>query len=265
MSDDPIVDLHVFRNRTYSTGVFLMTVLGFVLYGSLVLLPIMLQTLLGYPSLEAGIAMAPRGIGSFIGMPVMGLLIGRFDPRRMVAVGLLVGGATLLWLGALDLNAGYWDFFWPQFVQGLGLSMLFVPLTTISMDSIPRERMGNATSLFNLMRNIGGSIGIAVTGTMLARQQQVHINVLGAHVDPYNPAAQTMIESLRAAFIAQGADAFTASQRAYGAVFGMVQRQAAMVTFVDIFRLLGFLFLLLIPLTLLMKRPSGKGPMGAGH
>jgi DHA2 family multidrug resistance protein len=228
-----------------------------------VLLPIMLQTLLGYPSLEAGIAMAPRGIGSFIGMPLMGLLIGRFDPRRMVAVGLAVGGVTLLWLGQLDLNAGYWDFFWPQFVQGLGMSMLFVPLTTISMDPIPRERMGNATSLFNLMRNIGGSIGIAVTGTLLARQQQVQVNVLGSHVDPYSATARQMLESMRAAFMAQGADPYTAGQRAYAAVFGIVQRQAAIVTFVDIFRLLGFIFLLIIPLTLLMKRPAGRGPVGA--
>jgi len=264
-AEDPVVDLRVFKVRTYSTGVFLMTTLGFVLYGSLVLLPILLQTLLGYPSLQAGIAMAPRGIGSFIGMPMVGLLIGRFDPRKMVAFGLLVGALTLLWLGQLNLNAGYWDFFWPQFVQGLGLSMLFVPLTTISMDPIPRERMGNATSLFNLMRNIGGSIGIAMTGTMLARQQQVHINVLGAHIDAYNPASRAMIESMTAAFMARGVDAYTASQRAYGAVFGIVQRQASMVTFVEIFRLLGFIFLLLIPLTLLMKRPSGRGGPAAAH
>ena len=124
------------------------------------------------------------------------------------------------------------------------------------MDPIPRERMGNATSLFNLMRNIGGSIGIAVTGTMLARQQQVHINVLGSHVDAYSPAAQSMLAPLRAGFMAQGADAVTAAQRAYAALFGLVQRQATMVSFVEIFQLLGFIFLLLIPLMLLMKRPS---------
>ena len=174
---EPVVDLRVFKIRSYSTGVFLMTTLGFVLYGSLVLLPIMLQTLLGYPSLQAGIAMAPRGMGSLIGMPLVGLLIGRIDPRKMVAGGLIVGAITLFWLGELNLNAGYWDIFWPQFFQGLGLSALFVPLTTISMDPIPRERMGNATSLFNLMRNLGGSIGIATTGTLLARKQQEYVNV----------------------------------------------------------------------------------------
>ncbi len=264
-TEEPVVDLRVFKIRTYSTGVFLMTTLGFVLYGSLVLLPILLQTLLGYPSLQAGIAMAPRGLGSFLGMPMIGLLIGRVDARKMVAAGLFVGGLTLLWLGQLNLSAGYWDFFWPQFVQGFALSMLFVPLTTISMDPIPRERMGNATSLFNLMRNIGGSVGIAITGTMLARQRQVYYQTLGTNVDPYNPASQAMLERLRGGFLSSGADPVTASHQALAAVAGLVHRQAAIVSFVEIFRLLGIMFLILIPLVFLMKRPAGRGGPAAAH
>ena len=260
---EPVVDLRVFKIRSYSTGVFLMTTLGFVLYGSLVLLPIMLQTLLGYPSLQAGIAMAPRGLGSLIGMPLVGLLIGRFDPRKMVGIGLIVGAGTLFWLGELNLNAGYWDIFWPQFFQGLGLSALFVPLTTISMDPIPRERMGNATSLFNLMRNLGGSIGIATTGTLLARKQQEYINIMGSHVTSYSPSAQSWLESMRQGFIASGSDPVTATQRAYAAVFGVVQRQASMVSFVHLFRMLGIIFLLLLPLVLLMRRPRGRAAVGA--
>jgi DHA2 family multidrug resistance protein len=260
---EPVVDLRVFKIRSYSTGVFLMTTLGFVLYGSLVLLPIMLQTLLGYPSLQAGIAMAPRGLGSLIGMPLVGLLIGRFDPRKMVGLGLIVGAGTLFWLGELNLSAGYWDIFWPQFFQGLGLSALFVPLTTISMDPIPRERMGNATSLFNLMRNLGGSVGIATTGTLLARKQQEYINIMGSHVTSYSPSAQSWLESMRQGFIASGSDPVTATQRAYAAVFGVVQRQASMVSFVHLFRMLGIIFLLLLPLVLLMRRPRGRAAVGA--
>src|SRR5206468_9288946 len=149
-TENPVVDLRVFKARSYAVGVFLMTVVGFVLYGSLVLLPIMLQTLLGYPSLQAGIAMSPRGIGSFFMMPITGLMTGRFDPRKLLSAGLLLGGGTLIWLSVLNLQAGYWDIFWPQLLQGVGMSLLFVPLTTISMDAIPREKMGNATSLFNL-------------------------------------------------------------------------------------------------------------------
>src|SRR5262249_33424953 len=186
-TEHPVVDLRIFKARSYAVGVFLMTIVGFVLYGSLVLLPIMLQTLLGYPPLQAGIAMAPRGMGSFVMMPITGLMTGHFDPRKLLAAGLFVGGATLLWLSLLNLQAGYWDIFWPQIIQGAGLSLLFVPLTTVAMDPIPREQMGNATSLFNLMRNIGGSIGIAATGTMLARHAQSTTALLGRTATPYDP------------------------------------------------------------------------------
>src|SRR5262245_16807793 len=212
-TDNPVVDLRVFKARSYAVGVFLMTVVGFVLYGSMVLLPIMLQTLLGYPPLQAGIAMAPRGIGSFFMMPLTGLMTGRFDPRKLLTAGLTIGGMTLLWLSQLNLQAGYWDIFWPQLSQGSGMALLFVPLTTVAMDPIPRERMGYATSLFNLMRNLGGSIGIAMTGTMLARHNQAMTSNFGANVTPYDPAAQQTLSGLRAAFMAAGADAATATSR----------------------------------------------------
>src|SRR5205085_9000760 len=122
----------------------LMTTLGFVLYGSLVVLPILLQTLLGYPSLQAGFAMAPRGMGSFIAMPLIGMLMAKIDPRKLLTCGLILGGLTLIRLSKIDLSAGYWDLFWPQFFQGISMGLLFVPLTTISMDPIPKEGMGNA-------------------------------------------------------------------------------------------------------------------------
>ncbi|MQA29975.1 MAG: DHA2 family efflux MFS transporter permease subunit [Luteitalea sp.] len=263
-TDEPIVDLRVFKARSYAVGVFLMTVVGFVLYGSMVLLPVMLQTLLGYPPLQAGIAMAPRGIGAFIMMPVVGLMTGRFDPRKLLTIGLVVGGASLLWLANLNLQAGYWDIFWPQLIQGVGMSLLFVPLTTVAMDPIPREKMGYATSLFNLMRNIGGSVGIAVTGTMLVRNQQSTTSMLGTNITAYDPASQAMLAELRAAFMAAGNDLATATDRAYAALFGLLQRQASMVSFVGLFQLLGVLFLALIPLVLIMKRPKrGGAPVGA--
>ncbi len=265
LAREPVIDLRVFTIRTYATGVFLMTTLGFVLYGSLVLLPIMLQTLLGYPSLQAGIAMAPRGMGSLIGMPVVGFIIGKVDARKLVALGLTVGAGTLLWLGQLNLNAGYWDVFFPQFVQGIGLSLIFVPLTTISMDPIPRERMGNATSLFNLMRNLGGSVGIAVTGTLLQRKTSVHGQLLGEHVTVYSDTARQSLETMRQGFIAGGSDPVTATQQAYASLQGMILRQATMVSFVDLFRLLGVMFLLLLPLVLLMRRPKGAAGGTAAH
>jgi DHA2 family multidrug resistance protein len=263
-TDDPIVDLRVFTVRSYAVGVFLMTVVGFVLYGSLVLLPVMLQTLLGYPSLQAGIAMAPRGVGAFFMMQITGRLTARIDPRKLLTTGLVIGVVTLVWLAQLNLQAGYWDIFWPQLVQGIGMSLLFVPLTMVAMDAIPRERMGNATSLFNLMRNIGGSIGIAATGTMLARHQQANAALLASNVTMYDPTTQLRFAQLKAAFLAAGADAATATNRAYAALYGIVQRQAAMVAFVGIFELLAIMFAALVPLVLLMKRPRGA-PAPAAH
>lgn len=254
----PVIDLRVFTNRTYSVGVALVTLMGFVLYGSLVLLPILLQTLIGYPPLQAGIAMAPRGIGMLFVTPVVGVLMSRVDPRKLLGAGLLVGAATLYWFATLDLNAGYWDFFWPQILQGIGFGMLFVPLTTITMDPIANEAMGNATSLFNLMRNVGGSIGIATVTTLLARLQQVHVNVIGAHVTPYTPETQRLLTGLPALFVARGADVTTATQQAYGVLMGLVQRQAALLAFLDAFRLLAVIFLVITPFVLLMGRPRTR-------
>ena len=259
----PVVSLRVFKDRTYATGVFLMTILGFVLYGSLVLLPIWLQTLLGYPAVQAGIAMAPRGIGSFIGMTLIGRVMHKFDPRKFLAVGLLVGAATLYQLSTLNIEAGYWDFFWPQFVQGISLAMLFVPLTTISMSNISREGMGNATSLFNLLRNLGGGIGIAGVSTMVARYSQKHINMLTSNVTPYNPQTRALMQKLSGGRpVVPGS---TAAVHGYGTMFGMIGRQATMLSYIDVFQTLALIFVLMTPLVLLMKKPShgAKPPAGA--
>jgi MFS transporter, DHA2 family, multidrug resistance protein len=264
--EHPIVDLRAFTERTYAAGVTLMTVLGFVLYGSLVLLPILLQTLLGYPSLQAGIALAPRGMGSFLAMGVVGRMLEWIDARKLLATGVLVGAFTLYWFGSLNLETGYWDIFWPQFIQGIGLGLLFVPLTTITMDRVPRERMGNATSIFNLMRNIGGSMGIAASTTFLARRGQLHVHALGSHVDPYSLGVQTTLESLRAFFVSRGSDLVTATEQAQAALAGLVRRQATMVAFTDVFRFLALLFVVMLPLILIMKSPGGRRkPAGLSH
>ncbi|HWC98973.1 MAG TPA: DHA2 family efflux MFS transporter permease subunit [Candidatus Sulfopaludibacter sp.] len=253
---DPVVHLRVFRDRTYSAGVFLMTVLGFVLYGSMLLVPIFLQTLLGYPALEAGVAMAPRGLGSFLMMPVVGTVLGKFDPRKVLAVGLCGASWSLYALSRLNLQAGYWDIFWPQFIQGAALALLFVPLTTATMDPIPKEEMGNATSMFNLMRNLGGSVGIATATTYLFRRQQFHTNVLGANVNAYNPQSRMMMNNMQRNMMAHGSDPVTASRQAYTSMWNLVQRQASMSAFVDTFLLMGVVFLLMLPLLFVMRRPK---------
>jgi len=259
----PVIDLRVFLNRTYSTGVFLMAVLGLVLYGSLVVLPIMLQTLLGYPALQAGIALFPRGLGSFITMPIVGAVMSRLDPRKLLIAGIIGGAASLFLLARLNLNVGYWNIFWPQFLQGVALACLFVPLTTITMDPIRLEAMGNATSIFNLMRNLGGSVGIAAVTTLVARHEQRNANNLAPYVGAGRLRVQAVVQALRSWFIYRGANTATATRRAYDALWGMVQRQAAMLSFNQVFWLLGMLFLLMLPLVFLMRRPARRRQIAA--
>jgi MFS transporter, DHA2 family, multidrug resistance protein len=262
---DPVVNLRVFKNRTYSTGVFLMSMLGVGLYGTTVLIPLVLQTLLGYPALRAGIAMAPRGLGSFIAMPVVGLIMTKFDPRKLLTVGMLVCATTLWQFSRLNLQAGYWDYFWPQFEMGLALGLVFVPLTTITMGPIPKETMGNATSLFNLVRNLGGSVGISAVNTVQIRREQANIDILGRHVNPYDASSRQMFAALQRMFVSQSGDMVSAAHRAREALFRMVEQQASMLAYNTVFRLLAGLFLLLIPFIFLMRRPGSKGGPAALH
>ena len=264
MAEHPVVNLRVFRLRSYSAGVFLMTVLGFVLYGSIVVIPIWLQTFLGYPAVTTGITMAPRGLGSMLGMPIIGMIVARVDPRKMLAGGLALGAYSTWQLAQMNLNIGFWDLFWPQFIQGFGLSMVFVPLTTIAMNPVPREAMGNATSLFNLMRNLGGSVGIAVVTMMNTRFSQQYTAILGANVAAGNTQTSNWFGSLRSLYLANGSGPGLADQKAYASIFGLVQQQAAMRAFVDVFQILTVAFVLMIPLTLIMRRPQGSAGPGAG-
>jgi DHA2 family multidrug resistance protein len=265
MSRAPVVQLRVFKNRTYAAGVFLMTMLGFVLYGSMLLVPVFLQTLLGYSAIDAGIAMAPRGLGSFLMMPMVGTVLGKFDPRKVLAIGLAGASFSLYRLSSLNLNAGYWDIFWPQFLQGACLAMLFVPLTTATMDSIPKEEMGNATSMFNLMRNLGGGLGIAAATTFLFRRQQFHTQRLGEHVSAMSTQVQGWLTSAQSAMILRGADPGTVTGQSYGALWGTVQRQAAMLAFIDTFRAMAIVFLLVAPFLLVMRKPKHFRGGGGAH
>jgi DHA2 family multidrug resistance protein len=263
---EPVVHLRVFKSRNYSVGVLMMTTLGFVLYGSLVALPVFLQTLMGYPAVEAGLATAPRGLGAFIGMPIIGIIMSRgIDPRKLLAAGFFVAGLTLVQLSLLDTTATIWNFFWPQLWLGLALSFMFVPLTTTTMDPIPREEMGNATSLFNLMRNLGGGFGIAAATTVIARTSQRNFSVLGEHVTAYSPQAQEALTRMAHGFTASGMDPTTASRAAYVAMSGAVHQQAALLSYLYVFRAFGLIFIAAVPLLFLLKRPARSRAPVAAH
>ena len=259
-TENPIVDLRVLKDRTFSAGVFIMTMLGFVLYGSLMLLPIFLQTLLGYPALQSGLALSPRGIGSLFTMPIVGQLTNRYDARKLIFVGLVVGGWTMIDLSHLNLNAGYWNIFWPQMIQGSAMAFLFIPLMAVSMSAIPKEKMGNATSIYNLMRNIGGSFGISMMTTFLARRSQVHHNQMVGHISIFDHNAQNMWNGMRAWFEQQGSNSVEASRKALDAMYGMLQQQAMMLSFVEAFWVMGMVFFAMAPLLLLLRNPRTLHP-----
>ena len=240
---EPIVNLRVLANRNFALGTALITVMGIVLYGTTALLPLLLQTLLGYPALQSGLAVSPRGIGAVVSMIVVGRLVGRIDGRYLAMFGFgLVAFATYL-LSDINLEISMSSVAWPQIVSGFALGFVFVPLTILATGTLTNEQIGNATGIFNLMRNIGGSFGIAGVTTMLARNAQVHQAMLLSHLTPYDAAFQQRLHELTSGLAAHS-DPITATQTAYGVIYQAVVEQANLLSYLDAFRLLAFLCLL---------------------
>jgi MFS transporter, DHA2 family, multidrug resistance protein len=261
---DPVADLRVFRQVPFAAGTVVMALQGFVIYGSQVTISIWLQTLMGYPSVQAGVAMVAMGMGAALAMPLASALVSRFDPRKVLVCGVLGFAFSFYRLMGFNLNIGFWDVFWPQLIQGLALGLVFVPLTVVTMAFIPKEKMGNATSLFNMMRNIGGGVGISVVETMLTRMGQEHTNFLVANVTPTSAPALRLFGGLRGLF--GGSGPMFADQQAYAALFGLVQREATMLALIRVFQYLGVLVLVLIPIIALTKRPpKGQSSQPVGH
>jgi DHA2 family multidrug resistance protein len=259
-TSEPLVDFRLLKYRTFATGVFVGGVLGFVLFGSLVMLPLFMQELLGFSAVTAGLWSSPRGLGTLVFLPLTGILLGRrFDPRILLTGGLILASVAFFFYASLDLNAGGTDFLWPQIIQGAGLSMVFTPLTTISMDPIPLESMGFATSLFSISRNIGSSIGISFVTTEIARRSQFHQARLVEAISPYNPAVQHALQSVGSA-MGPGDH----SAQGLGVIYGQVLRQAATMSYIDLFHLLGTLFLFVTPLVWIMRRPMHGARRAAG-
>jgi DHA2 family multidrug resistance protein len=252
----PVVDLRVLVNRTFTLGTLLMMLVGFGLYSSFVLLTFYAEHLLRYDALTAGWVLAPGGAGSLLSLAVAGRLVDRVDPRWLVATGAAIIAYSLHLMASLSLGADFWAVTWPRFVQGIGMGLVFVPLTTMSLAAVPPPQLATASGLFNVVRNLGGSVGIAVTTTWLSRQTQVHQATLVDHVTAWSAAAAERLERLQAAFLAGGVDAWTARQQALRHLYEDVQRQAAMHAFIDDFQRLAALFVAILPLVWLMRRPA---------
>ncbi len=262
---DPIVHLRLLKYRTFAVGAVLSLILFFVLYGSILLLPLLMQEALNFPAITAGIWNAPRGLATMLLMPLAGYLIGkRWDMRGMIFGGIVGSAAGVYWFSLLNLNAGPWNFLPPQMLMGFAMAFVFVPFATITVDPIPNPEMGFATSITGLTRNLGASFGISISYTLLARLGQAHQAFLTAHVTANNPRYQQWLARAEAYFRGQGSSLATAAHQAMALLYGIIQAQAAVLSYMDIFRWLALLFVLISPIVWLMRKPRyGERQAGA--
>jgi DHA2 family multidrug resistance protein len=258
-SRHPVVHFGLLRYRTFVTGTSLSLLLFFSLYGSIVLLPLFMQELLNFPAVTAGIWNSPRGVATMAMMPIAGFLISRrWDMRALLSAGLVVSGIGAYMFSYLNMNAGPWNFFWPQMVMGAGLSFMFVPLATITVDPIPQQEMGYATSLIALARNLGAGIGISAFTAFVARRQQFHQVRLAASMANEHGLPFRTFSALQAYLGRQGENSTTAGHQAVAAVYHALLQRAAALSYLDGFRVMAVLLVVAIPFVWIMKKPRFK-------
>jgi MFS transporter, DHA2 family, multidrug resistance protein len=259
---DPIVDFRLLKDRNFFLATLTMFVLGFVLYGSTALLPIFLQTLLGYTALLSGLVLSPGGIVVVLMLPIVGQLLTRIEARWLVICGVVIVAASLFHMATFNLDIDFHTAMMARIYQSAGMAFLFVPINVMAFYFIPKEKFNNATGIINLARNVGGSFGIANVVTLLARRAQFHQGMLVSHMTPFDSAYQAMVNGAARIAYVGGASISDAQAQANGIAYGLLQRHATMLAFVDDFWAMGLMFLSLIPLMFLMKksRPHAAPP-----
>ena len=257
--EHPVVNVRLFQRRNFATAMIFTFVLGMVLNGTTVMLPLFLQTLLGYNATMAGEAMAGGGFIMLLMMPIAGILVAKVDPRKMMSVGFAMT-ATALYYMAVHLNPGM-DFATAATMrtfQTAGLAFIFLPSNTLAYVGIPREQNNQVSGMNAFVRNIGGSIGIALLSTMLTRVSQQNQNTLLRHAVPGNPAFDNLLGGIRQALVNAGVETSVAGQQAYGRVMGMIQLQATTLAYVKVVSLMAIIVACLIPLPMIMRRPPKR-------
>ncbi|MCU0581155.1 MAG: DHA2 family efflux MFS transporter permease subunit [Syntrophales bacterium] len=261
----PVVDLKPFRDRSFSVANVINFLGYFTLLGSIVLLPLYLQKLMGYTALWAGLVLGPGGFTSLIVMPIAGLLmIKGINPKWLLGIGLAVQAASLWMMAAFNLEADFMYVAWPRVVLGLALGFFFAPVATAAFTHIPREEIGNASGIFNLLRNLGGSVGIAFCTTMHAQRAQLHQTFLSENITPANPVYQNYYQEIFQ-WLQIHKPAMANPEGVLYIVYQEVLKQANMLAFNDTFWLLGWLTACLVPTVLLLQGPKGDQPKHPVH
>jgi MFS transporter, DHA2 family, multidrug resistance protein len=255
-AENPVVDLHLFGDRNFAISTFMMYTLGFVLYSTTLLLPILMQTLMGYTAMQSGMVLLPGGLLLLGILPFVGILLSKFAPRWIVVTGLVVMATGLFQLSDLALNAGGRSMVFDWAISRMGTAFLFVPINVMAFYFVPKGKMNNASGLINLARNIGASTGISFVTTMLDRRAQFHQDVLSGNLQSTNPHLRGALYRITHMMMTRGPDAVHAAVQARGMIYAQLQRQAMMLSFVDNFRTMAFICVAVIPLMLVMKGRS---------
>jgi DHA2 family multidrug resistance protein len=245
-AEHPIVNLRTFFN----------------LFGSIVLLPIYLQSLMGYTATLAGMVLGPGGVATLIAMPIAGRLVTKVNPKGLLAFGIIVSAYSTHLMSQFNLMADFNTIIWPRIVLGVGMGFLFIPLTTMTMSSVKKEDMANASAIYNLLRNLGGSFGVAFVTTILARRAQLHEVRLAEHLTPFDINYQIAQQKASQLLQYRGLDPSMADQGSLGMIYGRLIKQASMMAFNDAFYLLSIFMICIIPLVFLMKKGKTEAPAG---
>ncbi|MDE1941990.1 MAG: DHA2 family efflux MFS transporter permease subunit [Betaproteobacteria bacterium] len=251
---DPMVDVRLLLQRNFLVSNILIFMLGFILFGSTVLLPLFVQNLLGYSATDAGLVLSPGGLTVLLFMPLIGMMVNRVDVRHMITFGILANAVALFFMSRLDLQADYWSIATLRILQGIGLGFLFIPINTAAFAEMPMVKSSNASAIINLFRNLGGSFGISLVQTWLTQGSQKHQADLVAHVSTLSPQTTGLLGQLTQAIAARGSTLGDAVPKAQATLYAFVQQQSSLMAFLDNFRLLAFLFLAFIPAVYVLKR-----------
>ena len=263
-ADDPVVDLRVLRHRNVAVGTFLSFIMGFGLFGTVFVFPIFAQQILGYTATQTGKLLIPGALVGGLMMPLVGKLIARgVSPKYLVPAGFFLFAVFTFMMGdIITPTTSEESFFWPLLVRGVGLGFLFLPLTFLSLQGLKGNEVPQSTGLNNMLRQLGGSFGIALLATYLSNQLVYNRAMIGSNLDVNDPAVMQRVQSLSTQLAASGTNVIEATQQAYLVLSGMLSQQAALVTYIDIFQMLGAFFLVCIPIVVLIKRVRVSGPAG---
>ncbi len=260
---NPIVKLSVFKDRNFAFGCVLIGFMGALIYGLVTILPLFYQTVMQYTASSAGFAVSPRGLGAVLIMPVAAVLSSRVDNRWLAAAGFSIMGATAFWMAKLTLDISQWSLTAPVILSGVGTGLVFVTLSTISMGTLPKDQLGNASGLYNLFRNIGGSVGISIVNTIVARHSQTHRSELSRNFNggPWFQKALSGIHNL----MALHASPRMATMRSYATLQNLLDRQAAVYSYVDDLRYMALLCLICAPIVFFVRKVKSQPGQAAAH